>query len=82
MARALWKGGISFGLVHVPVALYPASRSESLGLDMLDKRDFSPIGYKRYNKNTGEEVSRENIVMCDRKGVIYQGRTEQMDQWK
>ena len=68
MPRALWKGGISFGLVHVPVALYPASRSESFGLDMLDKRDFSPIGYKRYNKNTGDEVTRENIV----KGYEYE----------
>ena len=68
MPRALWKGGISFGLVHVPVALYPASRSESLGLDMLDKRDFSPIGYRRINKNTGEEVARENIV----KGYEYE----------
>ena len=68
MPRALWKGGISFGLVHVPVALYPASRSDSFSLDMLDKRDFSPIGYKRYNKNTGEEVSRENII----KGYEYE----------
>ncbi len=68
MPRALWKGGISFGLVHVPVGLYPASRSESLGLDMLDKRNFSPIGYKRYNKSSGEEVSRENIV----KGYEYE----------
>ena len=68
MPRALWKGGISFGLVHVPVALYPASRSEILGLDMLDKRDFSPIGYRRINKNTGEEVARENIV----KGYEYE----------
>ena len=62
MPHALWKGAISFGLVHVPVSLYPASRSESLSFDMIDKRDFSPVGYKRYNKRTGEEVARENIV--------------------
>ena len=68
MPRPLWKGGIAFGLVHVPVALYPASRSESLGLDMLDKRDFAPIGYRRINKNTSKEVSRENIV----KGYEYE----------
>jgi len=67
MPRALWKGAISFGLVHVPVSLYPASRSEGLSFDMIDKRDFSPIGYKRYNKRTGEEISRENIV----KGYEY-----------
>lgn len=68
MPRTLWKGAISFGLVHVPVSLYPASRSEGISFDMIDKRDFSPIGYKRYNKATGEEVSRENIV----KGYEYE----------
>ncbi|HUP93429.1 MAG TPA: Ku protein [Burkholderiales bacterium] len=68
MARALWKGAISFGLVHVPVSLYPASQSEGLSFDMIDKRDFSPVGYKRYNKSTGEEISRENIV----KGYEYE----------
>jgi DNA end-binding protein Ku len=66
--RVLWKGAISFGLVHVPVSLYPATRSESLSFDMIDKRDFSPVGYKRYNKRTGEEISRENIV----KGYEYE----------
>lgn len=68
MPRVLWKGAISFGLVHVPVSLYPASRSESLSFDMIDKRDFAPIGYKRYNKRTGEDIARENIV----KGYEYE----------
>jgi len=68
MPRALWKGAISFGLVHVPVSLYPASRSEGVSFDMIDKRDFSPVGYKRYNKRTGEEVERDNIV----KGYEYE----------
>lgn len=68
MPRALWKGAISFGLVHVPVSLYPASKSEGLSFDMIDKRDFAPVGYKRYNKKTGEEVTRENIV----KGYEYE----------
>ncbi|MGZ9067763.1 MAG: non-homologous end joining protein Ku [Burkholderiales bacterium] len=68
MPRALWKGAISFGLVHVPVSLYPASRTEGVSFDMIDKRDFAPVGYKRYNKKTGEEVSRENIV----KGYEYE----------
>ena len=68
MPRALWKGAISFGLVHVPVSLYPASRSEGISFDMIDKRDFSPVGYKRYNKHTGEEIERENIV----KGYEYE----------
>src|SRR5688572_11873722 len=68
MPRALWKGAISFGLVHVPVSLYPASKSEGISFDMIDKRDFSPVGYKRYNKRTGEEIDRENIV----KGYEYE----------
>ncbi len=62
MARALWKGAISFGLVHIPVELYPATRDHSLDLTMLDQRDFSPVGFKRYNKATGEEVAWDNIV--------------------
>lgn len=68
MPRALWKGAISFGLVHVPVSLYPASRSQGISFDMIDKRDFSPVGYKRYNKRTGEEIDRDNIA----KGYEYE----------
>jgi DNA end-binding protein Ku len=68
MPRALWKGAISFGLVHVPVSLYPASKSEGISFDMIDKRDFAPVGYKRYNKKTGDEIERENIV----KGYEYE----------
>ena len=68
MPRALWKGAISFGLVHVPVSLYPATQSDRLSFDMIDKRDFSPIGYRKMNKRTGEEVSNENIV----KGYEYE----------
>jgi DNA end-binding protein Ku len=67
MARALWKGAISFGLVHIPVELHKAVESHDLDLTMLDKRDFSPIGFKRYNKGTGKEVSWDNIV----KGYEY-----------
>jgi DNA end-binding protein Ku len=68
MPRVLWKGAISFGLVHVPVSLYPATQSERLSLDMIDKRDFSPIGYRKVNKRTGEDVPSENIV----KGYEYE----------
>ena len=57
MARALWKGAISFGLVHIPVELHKAVESHDLDLTMLDKRDFSPIGFKRYNKGSGKEVT-------------------------
>jgi DNA end-binding protein Ku len=62
MPRALWKGAISFGLVHIPVALYPAARENRIDFDWLDKRNMKPVGYKRVNKATGKEVAKENIV--------------------
>jgi len=62
MARAIWNGAISFSLVHIPVSLYPAARVNELDLDMLDKRDFSPVGYQRYNKTTGKPVEWSDIV--------------------
>ena len=68
MARAVWKGAISFGLVYIPVQMYPAAHSSSLDLDFLDKRDFSPVGYQRYNKKTGKVVEWGDIV----KGYQYQ----------
>ena len=67
MARALWKGAISFGLVNIPVELYPAEDRKSFKFSMLDKRDLSPVGYKRYNKSTGKEVAWGDIV----KGYEY-----------
>ena len=67
MARELWKGAIQFGLVHIPVSLYPAEQSDELGFTMLDRRDLQPVGYKRFNKTTGEEVPFEQIV----KGYEY-----------
>lgn len=66
--RALWKGSINFGLVNIPVALYPAETSSSLDFDLLDKRDFAPIKYQRVNKQTGKEVPWSEIV----KGYEYQ----------
>ncbi|RZF30266.1 Ku protein [Paraburkholderia sp. UYCP14C] len=62
MAHMIWKGAISFGLVHVPVQLYPATQSEKVGFNLLDKRTIDPIGYKQINKRTGKDVSRDNIV--------------------
>jgi DNA end-binding protein Ku len=68
MARGLWKGAISFGLVNVPVELFSAEKKSSeLDLTMLDKRDLAPVGYKRYNKSTGEDVPWAEIV----KGYEY-----------
>ena len=63
MARTIWKGNISFGLVEIPVGLYTATKStESLSFSLLDKRDHSPIGYRKVNKRTGEEVAKDDIV--------------------
>jgi DNA end-binding protein Ku len=62
MPRAIWKGAISFGLVHVPVALYPASHEDDIDFDWLDKRTMDPVGYKRINKRTGKEIDGDDIV--------------------
>ena len=62
MARPIWKGAISFGLVNVPVEVFSADQSHELKFAMLDKRDFGPVGYKRYNKVSGEEVPWGEIV--------------------
>ncbi|RZI97427.1 MAG: Ku protein [Variovorax sp.] len=66
--RVLWKGAISFGLVHIPVALYSATTDSSIDFDWLDKRTMDPVGYKRINKKTGKEIQREQIV----KGIEYE----------
>lgn len=62
MARAIWNGTVGFGLVQIPVGLYPAEAPNELDLTLLDKRDFSPIGYERINKKTGKEVGWDNVV--------------------
>ncbi|HYC35464.1 MAG TPA: Ku protein [Usitatibacter sp.] len=62
MPRELWKGAIQFGLVHIPVSLFPAEERQELSFSMLDRRDLQPVGYKRYNKTTGEEVAYDQIV--------------------
>ena len=60
--RAIWNGAIGFGLVNIPVKLYSATETSALDLDMLDKKDFSNIRFKRVNEKTGKEVAWENIV--------------------
>lgn len=62
MSRAIWKGAITFGLVHVPVGLYPASRESDIDFDWIDRRSHDPVGYKRVNKRTGREIAKEDIV--------------------
>jgi DNA end-binding protein Ku len=67
-SRTLWKGAITFGLVHIPVGLHTASTEQGVDFDWLDKRSMDRVGYKRVNKRTGKEIARENIV----KGIEYE----------
>jgi DNA end-binding protein Ku len=66
--RAIWKGSISFGLVNIPIALYPATRREDLKFRLLRARDLSPVNYKRVAEKDGKEVPWEQIV----KGYEYE----------
>src|SRR6266498_1439202 len=68
MARAIWKGSISFGLVNIPIALYPATRREELKFRLLRRSDLSPVNYKRVAEKDGKEVAWDQIV----KGYEYE----------
>src|SRR5215212_6416365 len=68
MARAIWKGSISFGLVNIPIALYSATRREELKFRLLRKTDLSPVNYKRVAEKDGKEVAWDEIV----KGYEYE----------
>ncbi len=65
--RAIWKGSISFGLVNIPIALYPATRKEELKFRLLRKSDLSPVNYKRVAEKDGREVPWDQVV----KGYEY-----------
>ncbi|MBN8611955.1 MAG: Ku protein [Deltaproteobacteria bacterium] len=60
--RALWSGTLGFGLLQIPVSVHPLERSKEISFHQLDGRDLSPVGYKRYNKTTGDDVPYEEIV--------------------
>src|ERR1700753_3223 len=66
--RAIWKGSISFGLVTIPISLFPATRREDLKFHLLRKSDLSPVNYKRVAENDGKEVPWDQIV----KGYEYE----------
>src|SRR5213079_1643040 len=66
--RAIWKGSISFGLVNIPIALYPATRREELKFRLLRKSDLSPVNYRRVAEKDGKEVPWDQIV----KGYEYE----------
>lgn len=62
MARSIWTGTISFGLVTIPVKLYPAVQRKTVRFNQLDGEDRSRIQQKRVNSRTGEEVPYERLV--------------------
>jgi DNA end-binding protein Ku len=66
--RAIWKGSISFSLVNIPIALYPATRREEIKFHLLRKSDLSPIKYRRVAEADNQEVPWEEIV----KGYEYE----------
>jgi DNA end-binding protein Ku len=67
MARPIWKGQISFGLVNVPVTLYSAEQKADLSFRLIDSRNSARIRYERVNEETGEEVPWDKII----KGYEY-----------
>jgi DNA end-binding protein Ku len=68
MPRSMWKGAISFGLVTIPVAVYPATEEKTLRFNQLHDEDMGRIRYKRVCEKDGEIVDYEHIV----KGYEYE----------
>jgi DNA end-binding protein Ku len=66
--RTLWKGAISFGLVHIPVTLHSATAEHRVKFNLLDKRTMNPVGNRQVNKSTGEAMTKEEVV----KGFEYE----------
>src|SRR5205809_7607539 len=66
--RPTWKGSISFGLVYIPISVYPATREEKLSFRQLRKTDLSPIKYKKVAESDMKEVPADQIV----KGYEYE----------
>lgn len=68
MARPIWKGTLTFGLVSIPVGIYPAEARRELSFHLLDRRDLQPVKNQRVNSATGAVVEWENVV----KGYEYE----------
>src|SRR5690348_18216285 len=60
--RPIWSGSISFGLVSVPVRMFPATQSQELRFHFVDRRDLMPVGYDKVRRDTGEHVDPEYVV--------------------
>src|SRR6202050_1612096 len=62
MPRTIWKGALSFGLVNVPVGLYPATQDKNIHFNQFESGTSDRIRYKKINERTGDEVESQNIV--------------------
>ncbi len=62
MPRSVWKGAISFGLIHVPVSMFPATQDSGVDFDWLDRRSLDPVGYSRVNKRTNKTIDKDDVV--------------------
>ena len=60
--RTIWKGALSFGLVNIPVGLYPATSDKSIHFNQFEEGTSDRIRYKKVNERTGEEVTNDEIV--------------------
>ena len=69
MARPIWKGSISFGLVNIPISLHPAVKKSEMHFQLLDRRTKSEVRYERVSEQTGQQVPWDQIV----KGYKYHG---------
>jgi DNA end-binding protein Ku len=69
MPRTIWKGSLSFGLVNIPVGVYPATQDKSIHFNQFEKDTSDRIRYKKVNERTGKEVDARDIV----KGVDLGG---------
>ncbi len=62
MPRTIWKGALSFGLVNIPVGLFPATSDKSVHFNQFEEGTSDRIRYKKVNERTGNEVPQERIV--------------------
>src|SRR6266404_5337130 len=69
--RAIWKGSIAFGLVHIPVNLYPATESQSISSNLLHKKGHSRIRYQRVSEAAGKAYAllRKALAKSGKVGV-------------
>ena len=81
MARPVWSGTISFGLVAIPIKLYNAVRRQSVSFNQLDERNMARIRYRKVDEHSGEEVEQPDIVKAYQveKGQYIQISDEELE---